>query len=209
MKPLLFIHIPKAAGTSIIKSLGCQERWRNASHEMHDIDLPIDDNENLSFGHVDINEVRSRSLISDTQWNKYYKFCFVRNPWDRAVSLYEYIKKQGNQYMSFNSFVFNLPNTESVGFYNVNKFSQCQPQVKWIPEDIDYIGKVETIHSDIERISQILNTEITHPKKNNVTKERGSKHYHDYFPDTKEGQFLKDEVADFYSEDIKRFNYTF
>ena len=209
MKPILLIHIPKTAGTAIIKSFSYQERWRNAPHEMNDLELPFNDNENLSFGHVDIDEVRNRGLILDEQWNNYYKICFVRNPWDRAISLYEYLKKQGNQEMSFPSFIYNLPNAEGIGYYNIKGYSQCQPQVKWIPEDIDYIGKVETIHSDIERISQIINIDIPHPEKDNITKERKSRHYHEYFPDTKIGRFLMEEVAEFYAEDIKRFNYSF
>ena len=208
MRPILLIHIPKNAGTSIINSSKFQERWRQ--HPSMEVELDYDSNKNLCFGHIDTNEIRKRNLISDEDWNNYYKICFVRNPWDRAVSLYEYMKSaRGNPDISFTSFVFNLNEFEKIGFYNEKGFSQARPQVDWIPSDIDYIGKVETIHSDIERIQQITQGYIPHPKKENVTQSRENKDYREYFPDNQAGKFLKEAVTEFYQEDIKRFNYTF
>lgn len=63
----IFIHIPKCAGTSMEILIGT-----NTSHES-------------------INVIKNR--LSENKFNKYYKFSFVRNPWDRAVSFYEFIKK--------------------------------------------------------------------------------------------------------------------
>ena len=32
----------------------------------------------------------AQSLLGSRIWNEYYKFCFERNPWDKAISLYFY-----------------------------------------------------------------------------------------------------------------------
>ena len=73
MTDFLFIHIPKSAGQSIKKALSpfnsrCSQRCTiSASEHIKRIGLK-----------------KFRSL---------YSFAFVRNPWDRQVSFYEFIRK--------------------------------------------------------------------------------------------------------------------
>ena len=63
---LFFIHVPKAAGTSITETL-----------KMDDV------------GH---HPAQYYAFKYPSQWNKWKKFTVVRNPWDRMVSNYEYAK---------------------------------------------------------------------------------------------------------------------
>jgi hypothetical protein len=164
-----------------------------------------DPSKDITFGHVEINSVRNK-LIHNDVWHNYYKFCLVRNPWDRAVSLFEYLKYEGQ---NFASFVFNLPNVESIGFYNKKELSQCRPQTDWIPKDIDYVGKVETLESDIDRICEITDRERPEIQKVNITKNREFRHYKEYFPDNHSGNSCRIAIEKFYREDIRRFHYTF
>jgi hypothetical protein len=38
------------------------------------------------YDHICASKVKG--LIGEEVWNRYYKFCFERNPWDRVISLY-------------------------------------------------------------------------------------------------------------------------
>jgi hypothetical protein len=76
----IFIHIPKTAGTSIEEALrdeSCQllpGEWdyRRAPH--------------APLNHLTLQEVADCGILTPAQLKSYFKFCFVRNPWDRLVS---------------------------------------------------------------------------------------------------------------------------
>ena len=68
----IFIHIPKAAGTSVLAALGKKsEKGRD---------------------HV---SWQTYKKADSKKFNNYFKFSFVRNPYDRAFSAYHYILKGG------------------------------------------------------------------------------------------------------------------
>ena len=46
------------------------------------------------FNHITAKKVKS--LIEPSIWNGYYKFCFERNPFDRAISLYYFLGKNSS-----------------------------------------------------------------------------------------------------------------
>ena len=66
----IFIHIIKTAGTSIRESLG-------------------NDKEQIEFScHSSAKSIKKRAL--EATWENYFKFSFVRNPWDKMVSQWWY-----------------------------------------------------------------------------------------------------------------------
>ncbi len=65
----IFIHNPKTGGTSIIKMLN------------------FHNHNNKRFIHMTTYDAIT---IFQNKWNDYYSFGFVRNPWARMVSLYNY-----------------------------------------------------------------------------------------------------------------------
>jgi chondroitin 4-sulfotransferase 11 len=75
-KKFLFIHIQKTAGSSLARLLKSQAPDTRPFLGQHDHALWA-----------------KKHLAS--QWNEYYKFAFVRNPWDRLVSWYEMIRQDG------------------------------------------------------------------------------------------------------------------
>lgn len=153
----LFIHIPKCAGQSVeqtfLSSLGL--RWETrAPLLMRPNDRPELGPPRLAHLHA-VDYVRYK-YMSELQFSKYGKFCFVRNPWDRTVSFYKYLRYQ--RYCDFNYFV---------------KRILCQTLVrdqKWfygpqadffLNEDgnvvVDYIGRFETLEEDFQTVRQMFN----------------------------------------------------
>ena len=64
-KKLLFVHIPRTAGTAIEKSLSVPRgKAVMAQHKTF------------------------KEYLDKQSFNSYFKFSFVRNPWDRIVSWY-------------------------------------------------------------------------------------------------------------------------
>jgi hypothetical protein len=175
--------------------------------------IEIQGDADLTFGHVDINMIREKGIVSEQLWHEFYKFCFVRNPWERIVSLYEYL----NRGESFDTFVLGLGRADPIGFYNVKGLSQCRPQTDWIPRDIDFIGRFENLESDVKKICEITERSIIGGKLPHILpvnpktgkRKKRTKHYREYFSDSSSGRIVKEIIEEFYQKDFQRFDYTF
>ncbi len=111
----------------------------------------------ITFGHMDYPELIKNGYVSKKFDQSAYKFCFSRNPYDRAVSLFFYLKNIDRvpQNLSFLEFCRQLNDhgCEDIGLYNLNRWSHCNPQVRWIQNmKIDFIGKFESLEKDFNMI---------------------------------------------------------
>src|SRR3954451_16494371 len=91
-RQFIFVHIPKTAGTAVSEALGEPRDRKHPSLEMIIRD---------GLGHHPVKKLFRRKIIG------YFKFAFVRNPWDRAVSLYMEKKQTGwlNDGVGFPDFI--------------------------------------------------------------------------------------------------------
>ena len=188
----IFVHITKCAGISIATSLFG----------------------NLGGGHFRIPHYQL--IFSQSEFTEYYKFTFVRNPWDRLVSAFLFLKKGGankidkqwakenlSQYTDFNTFV-----TRWVNRKNVNKWKHFVPQYKFLCQPgsqtpvVDFIGHFECINEDFTNVQNRLNS---HSNLQNLNKTEGiKKDYREYYTEA-----AKKIVADVYLEDIWILGYDF
>lgn len=134
----------------------------------------------------------------------YFKFAFVRNPWDRLVSFY-YSKILGKEHegyseywgMEFKEFVDHICLTDIA-----NADKHFRPQNLLLPvKDLDFIGRFENFNSDFAKVCATLNLpDSSLPHRN----QSGHFHYSHYYDEK-----TRQAVADLYAEDIKFFGYTF
>ncbi|OKY26881.1 hypothetical protein BI291_01660 [Thalassotalea sp. PP2-459] len=185
----IFVHIPKCAGVSVCKKLFG----------------------NLAGGHTSINEYLV--IFEPKNIKNYYKFTFVRNPWDRLVSAYFFLKKGGfgekdkawfekelSMFSSFEQFV-----TEWVNKENIQKWHHFRPQTHYIIDrhekvSLDFIGFLENMDDDFQFISNKLNIDAE------ISIQNKSQHnnYMTYYTEK-----TKKIVEQVYEQDIKTLGYNF
>lgn len=191
----LFIHLPKCAGTSMEHFA-----WNRGS------------------GHKTISDY-SREINLD----EYFKWCFVRNPWDRILSAYEDCHELHETITSFEMFIntiyihknsFNVPEIRfsslpSLGlpvgrihFFPLAKQIKHKGEVK-----IDFIGKYENMEEDWKNVLNIMNIPyepLPHLNSRKKKKNKKNSYYKDvYTPE------LITKVEELYKEDIDLFNYSY
>lgn len=193
----IFIHIPKAAGRSIRKSLYNGITCSHTTAYWYSLAL-------------------SREEIRNS-----FVYTVARNPWSRLHSSYYYLKKggahQGDQqmwdmylsrYHTFKEFVFDLPNSiEALR----NKIVHLQPMHHFIEISknsniLDYVGYYEDLDNSYSYILGRVRTvhygpcALSHENKTSVNPQC----YQSEFT----GQMI-DIVGRIYERDIDLFGYTF
>lgn len=190
-KQCIFVHIPKCAGISVSKALF----------------------NNLGGGHSSIMDYKL--IYSSEKLKDFYIFTFVRNPWDRIFSAYNFLKQGGfdeqdrrwskknlASFTNFDHFVCEWVTEENI--YSWNHFI---PQYKFLCNqfgniNIDFIGRFENIDNDFKTIINEINCDVqlSHTNKSNKI----TKKYTDFY--TKKSINI---IQNIYKKDIELFEYEF
>ena len=185
----VFVHIPKCGGRSVKKVFDFK---RHDHYGISKLVLnPTDDCSQLDVEGL-------------------FKFAFVRNPWDKFVSAYEYLKRGGiplydrlktlaikKEYPDFKDFVFAKHVWEKWIFF--------YPQLDFITVDgsikTDFVGRFENFQNDFNFICDQINYPRVKLPHVNKTKHA---HYTEYYDD----QLIK-FIGRTFEEDIDTFKYRF
>jgi len=138
-RPAVFIWIPKCAGTSVADVLEAEYGWQRYL-EAASVARFFPQCGQVTFGHMSYRHLLERGLVEHRFDDAALKFAIVRDPFDRAVSLYEYLKQLERLHpsTSFRTFCGILADRayDGIGLFNAQGLSQCSPQVRWL-EAID------------------------------------------------------------------------
>ncbi len=197
-KNFIWIHFPKCAGTSIRELLQSNPIFQADILPMWHTKKPINWKEHPKvdtnlWTHSSAVDIKKYLDERGCRWDDYFKFVFIRNPWERAVSEYEYYR----QIMEKDKFKtdFNIQITEIAmnepppNFIMRNKGKSWRPHNYIFDKDgklmVDFVGKVENMEEDFKKVvGKILpDANITQwrlPHMNTTTK---NKSYRDYYDD--------------------------
>ena len=217
----IFIHIPKCAGTSIELALGHlndpEKRGAQDHRSIRMIEMPFispvafSSMENieeilrgLKYHYLEkVSNPRNKLTVTKKQYDSYFKFTFVRNPWSRAFSVYVNVmrdkfhqKEYGiTKQISLNAF---LKIAVGKGFLS--------PQLYWMRNfngsiPFDHIGRFENLAEDFRQICGRLGMAgLTLPHENKGM----SQDYRDYYDGASKDIILRE-----YKEEIDMFGYSF
>lgn len=183
----IFIHVPKCAGSSIVRS--------------------------AYSGHA---VTHSPAVWYQNRFEQYYRdyftFAFTRNPWGRLYSAWSYLiddkrikrDKQWREFLltfrDFNDFVETWLSEENA-LRQIHFSSQCSfLEDRFGGISLDYIGRYENLKDDVRYISDKIGRDIilSHINKSDST---------DFRPLYSSKSV--DRVADVYKKDIELFGYDF
>ncbi len=170
-----FIHIPKTGGKSLLFEL---ENKVNMIKINKNNDFKHFSNfGSVTFGHVHYLSLVKSGYVSNEYHHSSYKFAIVRNPYDRIVSLYNYLTGRSELGgMGFDQFLDQvLTNRPPVGLYNKIGISQANPQVDWIADDdgqllTDDVFKVEEIGNFQKKFKEMYDVHLDNKRRKNVSK---------------------------------------
>lgn len=196
---LIFVHIPKNAGTTIDNTFFGEERGKFSGHH--------------KWGTY-------KTKVSD-KWDNYTTFSIVRNPWDRVVSSYVYARKDESYWHSAinpeqsrmgKHFDYDTLKdksfSEAVEMIDDLEHQSWGSQYPYICDDekntkVDYVLRMENLNSELENMFSEEGVEVKYNmKKENVTREE--KDYREWY----NGE-TKKKVKNYYKTDIELFDYSF
>jgi hypothetical protein len=203
-RKLLFIHIPKTGGTTVEKILGLYEPWPAVRMDILRGPYQRDDEE-LRLQHLPFEDVVALTGLDFSSW---YKFAFVRNPWDRLVSSFCFEHKEQRKKNSFvetevfPKYVDWVETVVSSRKGLVGEHCHLRPQLEFSLNKLDFLGRFERFEPDLRVILKRLGISVDGIPHLHKSKKR--KHYAEYYDER-----TKQKVAEIYAEDIEDLGYSF
>jgi len=162
--------------------------------------LPIPPLKAIGHGHLSVQQVKPH--LPKEMWDEYFKFGFVRNPFDRFVSAYFFLTRlhrvQGQD--------------DTAGMKAFLQMEQFQRMIHAVPQSLlitdregaialDYVGRYENLQQGCDHICSTIGVP-PEPLMRKNTSEHAA--YNTYYDDE-----LRTAVAKFYRGDFNLLEYDF
>ena len=210
---IIFVHIPRVAGTSVEKYLGMGSIDQLFSFDKIKLTkwskkFPENSPEQ-SKTPQHLTALELKKVIPENIFNSFYKFSIVRNPFDRIISEYLHIKDTSQppylarfKTMSLDDFVLeglSLSQTERINLFDGHLETQCS----YVLDEnksllVDKVFKLENLQECVDFLKNIVGIEAFPHARNTTPIEN--------FTFSEES---KEMIKIFYKEDFDFFSYTY
>jgi len=173
------VHIPRTGGTSI------------------EFQLRQSDPGLLGKKHESLFDIKERFDPTG-----YFKFSFIRNPWDIVISKYFAPFYREINILSGKTLLYFLNN-----YYRAKKEAGDSFFDYFDPSELDFIGRFETRANDLKYISKKIGIKINSDfsvKAKEMQRAKSSKSFHEYYDEE-----TRNIVYQQYKDDIDFFGYQF
>jgi hypothetical protein len=208
----IFFHVAKVGGLSIRDALKpytqLPEKFKIKQPSRFSGGKP---NPLYEMWEITLLHAKARDAVKEVPpdiYSRFYKFAFVRNPWDWQVSMYHFILKETahirhelvksmSGFEEYLEWVINTRNPYARGATRLQKDMLTDDSGRLI---IDFVGRYETLAQDFGHICRHLNIRASLPHLNS------SRHrdYRSYY-----NERTRRLVAEHFREDIELFGYNF
>ena len=137
--------------------------------------------------------------MTPQKWDTYYKFCFVRDPYDRIVSAWNHVNRFNIPFQNF----LNLKNTCNDVEYMHTFMAQYRSMINEKAKNyMNFIGHFENLDEDFENILKNIGiVDFLHNKEEKLNV-RNHKKFYEYY-----NQETLDKVNILMKEDFQNLEY--
>jgi hypothetical protein len=224
----IFIHLPKVAGNSMKRLLepinqadADSEFWYRQYFKIRRTGIHLGFRTYprgiaLLKAHATAKQVKAN--VRKQYFDNYFKFGFVRNPWDRQLSFYNWMlklnprqswyehQKHVKARKDFNDFMewYHLSGDRKANF---GQFWHVQKDFLFDTDGtqlVDFIGRFENLAEDFEYVKKQIGIEEHNLRHHNKSRDRKPRDYRKAYTDK-----TAELIAKICKEDIDTFGYTF
>ncbi len=210
----IFIRVRKTASTSmhvalskfcgpldIVTHIGDRDQLHSKAEQNNWSYLPS--KTPVFYNHIPAFRIREMIAEMDTSiWDDYFKFCFERNPWDKAISLYYFHNQDGPwSRKELNKFIMHEGN-----------FPKTREWVSYTDEDqkniiVNKVFKYEKMDEAFKYLKKRLNlpSDVKMPEKRfKGWMRKDHRHYREVLTNEE-----RERIAEVYNKEIKEFVYEY
>ena len=222
MKPYIFLHIPRTGGTSIADVLPAgrttdaqiKKAISSGQRIAHFSDSKFATNKGISLHHATLDEFQ----LSE---NHFFTFAFVRNPWDRVVSIFEhqinncehlFPKADDNKINKFEFFIGLVKWLWEQDLLNYELDGHLRPQTCYTHKNgeqiVDFYGRYENMTDDLKTLSKMCKFDLKNIEIPSINKSNNRlSEYKNYYYDG--NGITKSVVSNLYRDEIEIYGYKF